>query len=66
MDERMIGKLQACIQMADRESITLREGATPTGYRAINLSEVRRTLDGISSILSRMVEERTDNVREAE
>jgi len=66
MDERMIGKLETCIQMADRESITLREGATPTGYRAINLSEVRRTLDGISSILSRMVEERTDNVREAE
>lgn len=62
MDERTIGQLQECIQMADRESITLR-GGRPIGV--FHLSEVRKTLDGISSILSRIVELNLDNVREA-
>ena len=63
MDEITIGQLQECIQMADRKSMALRGGGPL--YRAINLSEVRKTLDGISNILSRIVELNLDNVREA-
>ena len=69
MDERTIGQLQACIQMIDMQEVKLKEWEYVSecyGTEHVDLKGVKTVLTIASEILSSIVEQHTDNVREAE
>ena len=61
LSEEDAWKLRTCIQLADKTEMRL-QGAPEEGDMKIILCNLRT----VSEVLSRIVEEHTDNVREAE